>query len=117
MSRPARKRKAVVQAVRGDRRTYGRRRQELLDSNFGPVLDLSLGGARISTRAELEGEVDLVIKADSGELTLPATVRWVRRVGFRKYEAGLMFLQLDDLAAQRLAEISTQHRLWYDECA
>jgi hypothetical protein len=117
MASGARKSDALDKLRKGDRRTYGRRRQEFLESSLGPVLDLSLGGARILTRKAPEGEVDILIKSISGDLSLHAEVRWVKRVGFRRFEIGLMFHQVSTLAAQRLAEISTQHRLWYDESA
>jgi hypothetical protein len=81
------------------------------------VLDLSRGGARILARTELEGEVDVILKSLAGDLTLRARVRWIRRLGFRKFEVGLMFVGVDPIGLTRLSEISTQHRLWYEESA
>ena len=96
---------------RDGRRIPGRLPQEMLVSNLGPVLDLSTGGMRIlATRHPSQAELDISLHGGDVRLRLDAKVAWVRRLGFRRLEIGLTFLNVDDHMANLLAKISTEHR-------
>ncbi len=94
-----------------DRRLYPRLLQALVLTNFGPVLDLSLSGARIRCARALEGIVDVDLMASEETLFLQAEVVWTKRIGFRKYEAGLRFLEVTPDVAEQLTRISVNHRV------
>ena len=44
-----------------------------------------------------------------------AKVAWVDKLGFRRFEVGLQFLEVDEETADRLSAISTIHSLTYDD--
>ena len=93
-----------------DRRLYPRLLQALVLTNFGPVLDLSLSGARIRCSRALEGTVDVDLMASEETLFLQAEVVWTKKLGFRKYEAGLRFLEVTPDVAEQLTRVSLNHR-------
>lgn len=93
-----------------DRRLYPRLLQALVLTNFGPVLDLSLSGARIRCSRALEGTVDVDLMASEETLFLQAEVVWTKKIGFRKYEAGLRFLEVTPDVAEQLTRVSLNHR-------
>ncbi|MHC4447508.1 MAG: ATP-binding protein, partial [Planctomycetota bacterium] len=94
-----------------DRRLYPRLPQASVLTNFGPVLDLSLSGARIRCSRALEGIVDVDLMASEETLFLQAEVVWTKRIGFRKYEAGLRFLEVTPDIAEQLTRVSLNHRV------
>jgi len=94
-----------------DRRVYPRLPQALLETNFGPVLDLSLSGMRIRCAKPPIGEVDVELVGSGEWVPLRAEVVWVRKIGFRKHEAGLRFLNVSPETAQQLTRISLTHRV------
>ncbi len=94
-----------------DRRVYPRLPQALLETNFGPVLDLSLSGMRIRCVKPPIGEVDVELVGSGEWVPLRAEVVWVKKIGFRKHEAGLRFLDVSPETAQQLTRISLTHRV------
>ncbi len=94
-----------------NRRAQGRLPQELLRSNLGPVLELSMGGIRVRCTRALKGEVDVELMELEEPVNMRAEVMWTRRDGLRKYEVGLKFLDLPQDVAERLTEISLNHSL------
>ena len=94
-----------------DRRVYPRLPQALLETNFGPVLDLSLSGMRIRCAKPPIGEVDVELVGSGEWVPLRAEVVWVRKIGFRKHEAGLRFLNVSPETAKQLTRISLTHRV------
>ena len=101
----------TVTLTNHDRRLYPRLRQALLETNFGPVLDLSLSGVRIRCAKPPIGEVDLELVGSGEWVPLRAEVVWVNKIGFRKHEAGLRFLDVTPETAQQLTRISLTHRV------
>ena len=98
-----------------ERRAFGRRRQEGLDCNLGPILDLSRGGMRVQCTSPPEGELEVVISTmDGDEVSLQAEVRWTAKKSSKKYQAGLRFLDVDDAKARVLTKISTLHQFVHD---
>ena len=95
---------------REGRRVPGRLPQEQLTCNLGPVLDLSVGGMRVLSTKPRAGEFDVRLEGADVRLTLRVKVAWVDRLGFRRHEIGLSFLEVDDDTAQILSRISSAHR-------
>ena len=94
-----------------NRRAQGRLPQELLQSNLGPVLDLSMGGMRVRCGRALKGEVDVDLMGLVEPVRLRAEVMWTRRQGLRKFEVGLKFVDIAPDVARQLTELSLNHSL------
>lgn len=94
-----------------DRRAHGRLPQELLKSNLGPVLDLSMGGMRVRCAKAPKGRVQVELEDADGPVRVQAEVMWTRRLGFRKYEVGLYFPHVPPNVAKQLTKVSLNHRL------
>ncbi len=96
-----------------DRRNRGRLPQESLESDLGPVLDLSGGGMRVATRkAQKKGEeLTVVLKEGSSRVALRARVAWVKKAGMFKHEIGLEFLNLSPELVRELTRICTNCRM------
>lgn len=97
-----------------ERRGRGRLPQESLQSDLGPVLDLSGGGMRVSTRkAFTKGEqVVIQLHDDTFCLQLKAKVAWIKKGGFlKKQEIGLQFVDLNEELTRALTKICTNHRM------
>jgi hypothetical protein len=95
---------------RDGRRVPGRLPQELLMSSLGPVLDLSVGGMRVLSRKPRARDIDVKLVGADISLTVRAKVAWSQRLGFRRHEVGLTFLDVDPSTAQLLSRISSTHR-------
>jgi hypothetical protein len=87
-----------------DRRKYGRLKVSRLGCNIGTVIDLSGGGLRIRCSTRLSSQMDVKLWTAKRQITVPAKVAWVRRIGFRKYEIGLEFR---DLSPDTQLDLST----------
>jgi len=94
-----------------DRRTPGRVPQESLICDLGPVLDLSSGGMRILSKRQLYGSVKAKVWGFDICMTLDTRVAWSKRLGFRRHEIGLEFLNVDDSISKILGRISASHRM------
>lgn len=90
---------------RDPRRAHNRLRVELVDSNLGPILDLSRGGARIFTRKPRTGRIALTLTTHDDTLTVDADAIWSRKLGWRRYELGVQFVDLSPDDAERLTTI------------
>lgn len=95
---------------REGRRVPGRLPQESLQCDLGPVLDMSSGGMRVLSRRPYEGTFQIHVKGYDVVLTLQARVAWVQKLGFRRFEIGFAFLDIDEDVALMLTRISTIHR-------
>ena len=95
---------------REGRRAPGRLPQESLECDLGPVLDMSSGGMRVLCRRAYEGEIKIHVEGYDVVLTIQARVAWVQKLGFRRFEIGFAFLDIDEDVAQMLTRISTIHR-------
>src|SRR5262245_19487678 len=101
-----------LMGTREGRRAPGRVSQEQLGSSLGPVLDLSTGGMRVLAIRPPPPEESLVVRLLSGTVCLDLTCRvaWSRRLGFRRFEVGLSFADVDSEVARILSRISMDHR-------
>ncbi len=95
---------------RDGRRIPGRLPQEQLVSDLGPVLDLSAGGMRVLCTRPLLGMKDVGLRSGDLRLNLRTKVAWSRRLGFRRHEIGLTFLDADEKLGTMLSRISSDHR-------
>ncbi|MFG0292478.1 MAG: PilZ domain-containing protein [Phycisphaerales bacterium JB065] len=94
-----------------DGRSRGRMRCNNVSTSFGPVLDFSATGVRILSKRELrhcEDNQPLTIElhSDFDPVMVKVMVRWTRKLGFRRYEAGLEFVEVDDEVKRVLGEIA-----------
>ena len=95
---------------REGRRIPGRLPQEQLVSSLGPVLDLSAGGMRVLSTRPLLGMRDVGLRGGDVSVKLSTKVAWSRRLGFRRHEIGLTFLDVDQELVTVLSRISSDHR-------
>jgi PAS domain S-box-containing protein len=93
------------------RREHGRLAQELLMSNVGQVLDLSLGGMRVKSAQTLDGIIDVELSDEEETIVLPAEVAWSKRTGFGKHEIGIRFTHGNREVTAQLGRIATRNRL------
>lgn len=94
-----------------DRRVHGRLKAgDTLASNVGTVRDLSAGGMRIISRRKLKGIVDVALWDIHRGLRLSAEVVWRRRLGFRRHETGLRFLEVNPDMARELTSLGADNR-------
>ena len=96
--------------TRDGRRIPGRLAQEQLVSSLGPVLDLSAGGMRVLSTRPVLGIKDVGLRGGEFSVKLTTKVAWSRRLGFRRHEIGLAFLDVDEELATMLSRISRDHR-------
>ncbi len=94
-----------------DRRTGGRFPQESLECNLGPVLDLSTGGMRVLCKRPHQGPLEACLQASQYSMTLSGQVVWSKRLGFRRHEIGVQFVDLDDDTVRVLSRISASYRM------
>lgn len=84
-----------------DRRARIRVPQTELHCSLGQVLDISSTGLRVVCRRIPRDEVTFKLNTKVDPLPVQAKVVWAKRLGFRKHEIGLLFIQpspeLDDL--------------------
>ena len=91
------------------RRQFGRRRQEWLDSDLGPVTDLSPGGLRVLTRRKYSGERRFNLITANGLLEVVGRVTHCRRLGIGRFEIGLEFLELDEQTMAQIQQTAIAH--------
>ncbi|MCH7546574.1 MAG: PilZ domain-containing protein [Planctomycetes bacterium] len=77
-----------------DQRADRRVRQSSLQSSVGRVHDISETGMRVVCRRELKGVVEVAIVDGANHIVVKASVVWIRRIGFDRYFAGLVFEDL-----------------------
>ncbi len=95
---------------REGRRVPGRLPQESFQCGLGPVLDLSSGGMRVLCKRPYQGELRVHLEGYDVVLSIRTRVAWVQKLGFRRFEIGFAFLDIDEDVAQMLTRISTIHR-------
>jgi hypothetical protein len=109
------------------KRKFGRLKCSMAHCTLGEILDLSAGGMRVRTRTRpTAGQaIETVLLTQHGALPVRCTVRWVKRVRFFWFEAGLMFSELDANSRRVIGEfariaadgetVRTQVREWIDQ--
>ena len=95
-----------------DRRHHGRvKAGETLSSNIGRVLDFSAGGIRVLARRKLKSVVDVALWNIHRGLTVQARVIWTKRLGLRRHESGLEFIEVSPDAASGLAALGADNKV------
>jgi hypothetical protein len=94
-----------------DRRRAPRTYQEMLQSNLGPVVDLSLAGMRVIAGKKLKGRVTVELPYGSDTITVRALVVWTNQIERRQFEAGLRFVDLRPEQAHQLLAIAESNGL------
>lgn len=97
-----------------DQRRTRRLAQEMLECNLGEVMDLSLGGMRVRTtghHAPTEGaEVDVRFDAAEPPLSLRGAVVRSTKLGPRRIELGVRFVNVTPDVQRQLTRLSMAHR-------
>jgi hypothetical protein len=93
-----------------DNRSRGRMRCNNVETSIGPVLDFSSTGMRVLTKREIkineDDTLEVRITSAFDPVTVPVAVRWSKKLGWRRYETGVQFVDLTDEARAVLAEIA-----------
>lgn len=92
------------------RRAHPRLHQETLISSIGPVVDLSLGGARVLARRAHHGRMEFRIMDRHCAIVLDAEVMWSQRLGFRRHEIGVRFLNVSPDVSAAIGRLATDNR-------
>ena len=79
--------------VGDERRSHIRMPQSELHCSLGKVQDISHAGARVSCRRSRKGAVAFQMNTTVDPLPMQAEVVWSKRLGFRKHEIGMRFIQ------------------------
>lgn len=100
----------AMSADKPDNRSRGRMRCNNVETSLGPVLDFSATGMRILSKREIiqENDQPLMVRIDSAfdPIAVPVQVRWSRKLGWRRWETGLQFVELTEEAKAVLADIA-----------
>ncbi len=91
---------------RTERRKSGRLSGETVACNLGSIINLSAGGLRLLSRRRLNGNLSVELWDAHRGLRLRGKVAWCRRIGFRKHEVGVEFLNISPDIAGKLAAIA-----------
>ena len=79
-----------------NRRRNGRVMLQEITCSLGQVMDLSSSGMRVQTATKHDlqpGQTfGMVLQALSGPVNVAATVAWVRKAGWGKYQLGIQFI-------------------------
>lgn len=76
-----------------DRREDKRVAQNELESSLGQVLDISVSGMRVVCRhVPKDEQVDFQLNTTVDPITVTGKIVWTQRLGFRKHEIGLSFI-------------------------
>ncbi len=76
-----------------DRRDAIRIAQNELESSFGRVLDISVSGMRVVCRhVPKDEQVEFQLNTTVDPITVIGKIVWTQRLGFRKHEVGLHFI-------------------------
>ncbi|MHC4416479.1 MAG: PilZ domain-containing protein [Planctomycetota bacterium] len=73
----------------------------------GAVVNLSVGGMRLRSHRRWSGKLDVDLWAASARVTVRAQVIWSRRVGFRRFEVGLKFIEVTPDILRALTTFAT----------
>lgn len=97
-----------------DQRADKRVSPSSLRSSVGRVHDISETGMRVVCRRELKGVVEVAIVDGAHHIVVKARVVWIRRIGFDRYFAGLVFEDLLPEVRHRIRgvmKVESQRRL------
>ena len=78
-----------------------------MECNLGRVLDISAGGMRVLSSRPLKGRQVVELSTTSRRLKVFGDVIWCKKVGFRKHEAGLEYVDRSPELARALGAFAT----------
>ncbi|MBX3362431.1 MAG: PilZ domain-containing protein [Phycisphaeraceae bacterium] len=91
-------------------RRHGRVKCHDIYCTLGEVLDLSASGLRIRTTGKLsvrKGDAfSMTIETLDGPMLAPVRITWIRRVGFRRHEIGVAFVETGEALARALGTLA-----------
>jgi hypothetical protein len=101
----------AMNSEKPDGRSRGRMRCNNVHTSFGPVLDFSATGVRVLSKREIkhldeDEPLEMQLLSDFDPVMVKVMVRWSRKLGFRRFEAGLEFVELTDEVRTVLGEIA-----------
>jgi len=101
---------AVADADPADKRLHARLNMDGLTCNLGVIEDFSLGGVRLRCK-RIPNTIDaIVISSGDEDIELRCERVWHRRVGFRKHEVGLRFLNVTEREYRRMIDFAMTAR-------
>ncbi|MEM8737225.1 MAG: PilZ domain-containing protein [Planctomycetota bacterium] len=93
-----------------NRRRHGRLKTEGTQSSLGEVVDMSASGMRVVRKGAMPIHQDekfrVDIQIDKEIMAVDVHVRRIRKLGRRKFEYGLEFINLNDSDRSRLARLA-----------
>ncbi len=100
-----------MNADKPDGRSRGRMRCNNVETTLGPVLDFSATGIRILSKREVKHEVEgepieIGLLSAFEMVRVKVMVRWSRKLGWRRHEVGLEFVEVSDEVRTVLSEIA-----------
>ena len=96
-----------IRTVSEERRSHIRIPQAELHCSLGRVQDLSRMGLRVSCRRMPKDAVAFELNTTVDPLAVQAEVVWSKRLGFRKHEVGMRFVEPDSGLAKLVSCCST----------
>ncbi|QQE11662.1 DnaJ domain-containing protein [Planctomycetota bacterium] len=93
---------------------------QAVDCELGRILDLSDAGMRVECKGSASplqpGQTgSLTLNQNGSRITVQAETRWVKRRGLFKYEAGMMFFDVQEDAKRKLGQLAKFSFLCDDE--
>lgn len=92
-----------------NKRQKGRIRAEMLQTSLGQAIDLSESGVKLERKGSFKlapGATILIsLNTPQRNLTCPARVAWVRKVGWFRSQVGLQFLDESETFRRSLREL------------
>ena len=99
-----------------DGRRHGRLRTERLSCNIGMIVDISASGFRVRSKrypgVKIGQNCQLTLRVEDHRLSVRVTTLWIRRLGYRHFEAGLEFIDMTPEAIQELHELARSASVW-----
>ncbi|MEM9418732.1 MAG: PilZ domain-containing protein [Planctomycetota bacterium] len=102
--------KDTPEAPEHNRRRHGRLKTEGTESSLGSVVDISASGMRIHRKGAIpvqEGEKFRIdVQIDKEIMAIDVIVRRIRKLGRRKFEFGIEFINMSDEDRMRLTRLA-----------
>ncbi|MCZ6494349.1 MAG: hypothetical protein O6933_09745 [Planctomycetota bacterium] len=84
--------------------------QEMLKCNFGEVVELGAEELRVNCTKDLKGTVKVELLELDQPLKLQAEVAWSKRLGPRRFDVGLRFINVTPQQSRQIMEVAMEHR-------
>ncbi len=102
----ARKMRAETEPETANNRRHGRIRPDAIWCSLGTILDLSASGLRVMSKKPLGGQGVVTMRDGDVTVSVQARIVWCRRIGFRRHEAGIEFVDIRPEEAARLRSMA-----------